>query len=153
VLSVLVGVILLGVGLLRLGWIVEFVSYVPISAFVTAASITIMTTQFSTALGIPGINTRDPPYRVIVNTLEGMPNTQVDAVIGISSIAILSLIRFVCTKLEARQPKRKRIWAIVSSLRMSFTILLYTLISWLVNRNNLQGRKSVFRIVGTIERG
>lgn len=67
-LSLMTGILLLFFGLFRLGWIIEFIPYIPISAFVTAARITIMSTQVPAALGIPDINTREAPYRVIVNT-------------------------------------------------------------------------------------
>lgn len=54
--------------------------------------------------------------------------------------------------MELRQPQHKRIWQLLSSLRLTFTILLYTLISWIVNRNAPAGR-SKFRIVGHIDKG
>lgn len=142
---------LLVIGLLRLGWIIEFIPYIPISAFVTAAAITIMTTQFPTLMGITGINTREAPYQVIINAMKGLPRTQIDAAIGLSAIVLLYTIRYLAAKMEARYPAQQKMWAIISSLRLTFTMLLYTFISWLVNRNNT-GR-SPFRIVGHIERG
>lgn len=149
--SALSGLILLGVGLARLGWIVEFIPYIPISAFVTAAAVTITATQFSTLMGITGVDTRAPPYRVIISSLQGLPRTQVDAAVGLSSLVLLYGIRYFCAAMEARSATRKRMWAILSSLRLTFTILLYTFISWLVNRAGTG--KSPFRIVGHIERG
>lgn len=146
------GLILLGLGLLRLGWIIEFIPYIPISAFVTAAAITIMATQFPTLMGIAGINTRQAPYLVIIDSLRALPTTRLDAAIGLTSLALLFAIRFFCDKMGARYPQQKRIWAMASSLRLTFTILLYTLISWLVNRN-ITGETPPFRIVGHIERG
>lgn len=152
VLSVLAGGILLLLGLLRLGWIIDFIPYVPISAFVTSASITIMSTQIPVALGIPNINTREEPYKVLISTLQGLPRAKVDTSIGISCIAMLFAIRNACAKMEVRQPSRKRMWAFVSSLRLTFAMLLYTLISWLVNRGLPEGT-SRFRIVGKIDHG
>jgi sodium-independent sulfate anion transporter 11 len=151
-LSVIAGTILLLLGLLRLGWIIEFIPYVPISAFVTAASITIMSTQLPVALGIDGINTREAPYHVLINTLKGLGRTKLDASIGITSIALLFIIKDICAKLELRQPLRKRMWATISSLRLTFVMLLFTFISWLVHRNMPKGT-SKFRIVGKIQSG
>ncbi|KAH8654964.1 sulfate transporter family-domain-containing protein [Tricladium varicosporioides] len=151
-LSVIAGSILLGLGLLRLGWIIEFIPYVPISAFVTAASITIMSTQLPVALGIKGINTREAPYLVILNTLKALGKTRLDATIGLTSIALLFFIRSLCAGMEVRQPHRKRLWVTVASLRLTFTILLYTFISWLVHRN-LSETEVKFRIVGKIQAG
>ncbi len=145
------GVILLFIGLARLGWTIEFIPYIPISAFVTGASITIMATQFPVAMGISGVNTREAPYLVIINSLRGLPRTRVDAAIGLSCIVLLYTIRYLCAKLEARDRSRQKVWATMSSLRLTFTMLLYTLVSWLVNRDNLG--PSPFRIVGKIEKG
>jgi solute carrier family 26 (sodium-independent sulfate anion transporter), member 11 len=151
-LSFVTGSILLLVGLLRLGWIVEFIPYVPVSAFVTAASITIMSTQFPVAMGITGINTRESPYKVIINTLTGLPRTQLDAAIGLSCIVILFVIRDVCTNLEQRQPHRQRFWSTVSSLRQFLAMFVFTLISFLVHRTLPRG-ETKFRLVGHISVG
>lgn len=151
-LSFLVGAILLLIGFLRLGWLIEFIPYVPISAFVTAASITIMSTQIPVCLGITGINTREAPYKVIINTLKGLPRTQLDAAIGLSCILLLFLVRDVCAKLEIKRPAQKRTWATISSLRLSLAMLIYTFISWLVHRTMPRG-ETKFRLVGPIKSG
>ncbi|KAL2265084.1 hypothetical protein VTJ83DRAFT_7594 [Remersonia thermophila] len=151
VLSAVSGMILLAIGLLRLGWIIEFIPYISISAFVTAAAITIMATQFPTLMGITGVNTREATYQVIIESLKGLPRTRVDAAIGLSCIVLLYVIRHFCTHMQARQPARQTTWAIVSSMRLTFAMLLYTFISWLVNRNRRE--TPVFRIVGHIDRG
>lgn len=150
--SFLCGLILIFLGFCRLGWLIEFIPYPPINAFVTAASITIISTQLPTCLGIKGINTREAPYKVYVNTLKGLPNTQLDASIGISSIVLLFAIQQFCSKMEARQPKKKQMWGMLSSLRLTFTVLMYTFISWLVHRTVAEGHEK-FRIVGHIEKG
>ncbi|KAF1965302.1 sulfate permease-like protein [Bimuria novae-zelandiae CBS 107.79] len=148
----LCGLILLFLGFCRLGWLIEFIPYPPINAFVTAASITIISTQLPTCLGIQGINTREAPYKVYINTLKGLPNAQLDAAIGISSIVLLFAIQSFCSKMEVRQPAKKRMWGILSSLRLTFTVLLYTFVSWLVHRTVAEGNEQ-FRIVGHIEKG
>ncbi|KAJ3496690.1 hypothetical protein NLG97_g2475 [Lecanicillium saksenae] len=151
-LSLLCGAVLLFFGLFRLGWIIEFIPYIPISAFVTAASITIMSTQIPTALGITGIDNHAPPYRVLIDTIKALPKIQLDAAIGLSSIVLLFAIREFCSHMESRQPAHKRAWTFASSLRLTFTMLLFTLISFLVHG---RGETIVpkFRIVGPIERG
>lgn len=148
----LCGLVLLLLGFLRLGWLIEFIPYPPINAFVTAASITIISTQLPTCLGIKGINTREAPYQVYINTLKGLPNAQLDAAIGISSIILLFAIQNFCSKMEVRQPGRKRMWGMISSLRLTFTVLLYTFVSWLVHRTTAEDDQK-FRIVGHIEKG
>lgn len=130
----------------------EVIPYIPVSAFITAASIIIMCTQLPVLLGIPGVNTRDEPYRVLISTFRKLGDTKLDAAIGITCLVLLELAKFVFAKLEARQPARKRLWSIMSSLRLTFAMLLYTLVSFLVNRN-LSADESKFRIVGHIEQG
>jgi sodium-independent sulfate anion transporter 11 len=98
------------------------------------------------------VNTREAPYKVYVNTLRGLPRMKLDAVIGITCIVLLHLIRSVCAKMELRQPAKKRLWSLISSLRLTFAILLYTFISWLVNRKATAGQEK-FRIVGHIDKG
>jgi sodium-independent sulfate anion transporter 11 len=151
-LSFLAGSVILVFGILRLGFIIEFIPYIPISAFVTSASITIISTQLPTLMGITGINTRESPYKVYVNFLEGLPRAKLDAAIGITSIVLLYSIKSLCAKMEVRQPRKKKMWSLISSLRLTFTILLYTLISWLVHRTTPAGQEK-FRIVGRIEKG
>ncbi|KPM40040.1 Sulfate permease 2 [Neonectria ditissima] len=151
-LSMISGAILLFFGLFRLGWIIEFIPYIPISAFVTAASITIISTQVPSALGIPGIDTRESPYKVITNTFKALPDASLDAAIGITSIILLFGIRDLCAFMEARHPRMKRTWSYISSLRLTFVMVLFILISFLVNRN-LSFEDSKFKIVGKIESG
>ena len=151
-LSLMSGVALLAIGLLRLGWIVEFIPYIPVSAFVTAASITIMSTQIPTALGITGIDTHEPPYKVLINTAKALPQTGLDAAIGLTCIAMLFMLRDFCEFMGNKRPAMKRTWSFISSLRLTFAMLLYTLISFLVNRN-LSVDEAKFRIVGHIDPG
>ncbi|KAL6703510.1 hypothetical protein ACN47E_009608 [Coniothyrium glycines] len=151
-LSFLAGAVLFMLGILRLGWLIEFIPYVPISAFVTSASITIISTQLPTVLGITGINTRESPYKVYVNTLKGLPRARLDAAVGVSCIVLLYLIRDVCAKMELRQPHKKRMWSLISSLRLTFAMMLFTFISWLVHRSTPAGHEK-FRVVGHIDKG
>ncbi|PFH60991.1 hypothetical protein XA68_18464 [Ophiocordyceps unilateralis] len=151
-LSLITGAMLLGFGLLRLGWIIEFIPYIPISAFVTGASITIMSTQLPVVLGIPNIDTRQPPYLVISSTLRGIGRTRMDAAIGLTAIVLLFAVKSFCAAMERRMPRQKRAWSYVSSLRLTFTMLLFTLVSYLVHRDTPL-KEAKFRIVGPIERG
>ncbi|KAJ2903446.1 hypothetical protein MKZ38_009931 [Zalerion maritima] len=153
-LSLIAGCILIFLGLFRLGWIIEFIPYVPISAFVTAASITIMSTQAPVMLGIRGINTRESPYTVIINTLKNLPNTSMDAAIGITCLVMLFAIRDFCTYMEKRNPHQKRLWVTISSLRQTFAMILFTIIAYLVHKDYPKDEDyHKFRLVGTISKG
>lgn len=146
------GIILFALGLFSLGWLVEVIPYIPVSAFITAASISIMCTQLPVLLGIHGVNTREEPYKVFISTMKNLGGTKLDAAIGITCLVLLELAKYVFAKLEARQPARKKMWSIMSSLRLTFAMVLYTLVSFLVNRN-LKEDQSKFRIVGHINQG
>lgn len=149
-LSMLAGAVMLAIGLLRLGCVIEFIPYIPISAFVTAASLTIMSTQVPTALGLQGVDTSTPPCFTIVTIFRQLHTIRIDAVIGISTMGLLFTIKGFCGMMEKRRPASKRTWSFISSLRLTFVVLLFTLISYLINR---QVDESEFRIVGPIVSG
>ncbi|SPO01483.1 related to sulfate permease II [Cephalotrichum gorgonifer] len=150
-LTFVIGCVSVLIGLLRLGWIVDFIPYIPISAFTTSASITIMLTQAPATLGITSVNTRDPPYLVVVNTLKSLGETRIDAAIGLSCIVLLFFVRDGCAAMASRQPQRKRMWDTIASLRQVSAMVIYTLISFLVNRNRRNDPE--FHLVGDIQSG
>jgi sodium-independent sulfate anion transporter 11 len=151
-LSLICGAILLFLGLTRLGWIVEFIPLVAITSFMTGAAISIGVGQVPALLGIAGINTRDAAYKIIINTLKALPKSQLDAAMGLSALFLLYFIRGVCSYLGKKQPNRRKIWFFVSTLRMAF-VMLYTLISYLVNRKIKVASKAKFKILGVVPRG
>jgi len=148
----LAGCVLLLFGLFRLDWVIEFIPHVAISAFVTGAAITITLSQAPTLLGITGINSKGPAYEVFINVCKGLPRISLDAAIGLSALLLLGLIKWICEYMAKRQPKRARMWNMLCSLRLTFTILLYTLISFLVHVG-LSAETSKFRILGKLPSG
>ena len=83
-LALISGAVLLFLGLIRLGWIVELIPLTAIGAFMTGSAISICAGQVPNLLGIKGINTRQEAYLVIIETLKGLPNTKLDAAMGLS---------------------------------------------------------------------
>jgi solute carrier family 26 (sodium-independent sulfate anion transporter), member 11 len=153
-LAVIAGSVLLFIGLIRAGWIVEFISLAAITSFMTGAALSIGVGQVPALMGIPNVNNRDPTYLVIINTLKGLPNTKLDAAMGLSALFLLYLIRIVCSIMTKKQPHRKKLWFFISTLRMAFVILLYILISWLANRHvKGNAKKAKFKILGKVPRG
>ena len=53
-LAFICGFIVLGIGLLRLGWLVEFISAPAVSGFMTGSAINIAASQVPDLMGIPG---------------------------------------------------------------------------------------------------
>ncbi|KAI0150540.1 sulfate permease [Xylariaceae sp. FL1272] len=152
-LSVIAGSILLFIGLVRLGWLVEFIPLVGICSFMTGAAFSIGAGQVPKLLGVSGVNTRDYTYLVIINTLRALPTAKLDAALGLTALFMLYGIRYFCNFMAKRQPSRQKTWFFISTLRLAFVILLYTLISWLANRGITDSKKAKFSILGTVPGG
>ncbi|KAJ4855532.1 sulfate permease family domain-containing protein [Trichoderma breve] len=149
--AVIAGSIVLGIGLLRLGWIVDLISITSLSAFMTGSAITIGASQLPSLFGITGFSNRDPAYKVIINTLKHLPDTKLDAAIGLTALFFLYLIRYTLTRAAERWPANKRIIFFLNTMRTVFVILLYTMVSWLINKD----RKShpAVRVLGNVPKG
>jgi sodium-independent sulfate anion transporter 11 len=156
-LSIVVGAIVCFLGLARLGWIVDFISLTSISAFMTGSAINICVGQIPTLMGITGFSNRDSTYLVVIHILQHLGRSQLDAAIGLTALFFLYALRFGFQYLGNKFPKHRRILFFMSTLRTVFIILLYTMISWLVNRNieNIHKKNSLakFKVLGTVPRG
>lgn len=150
-LAVISGAIITFVGLIRCGWIVDFIPLTAISAFMTGSAINIAAGQVPAMMGITGFSTRDSTYMVIVNTFKNLPYTQIDAAMGLSALFLLYLIRFSCNTAAKRFPAHSKLFFFLSTLRTAFVILLYVMISWLVNMNRREDPR--FAILGHVPRG
>lgn len=149
--AVISGCIVLAMGLFRIGWIVDLISITSLSAFMTGSAITIGASQLPSLLGITGFSNRDPPCRVVINTLKHLPETKLDAAIGLTSLFILYVIRYSFTRSAERLPRYKRLIFFANTMRTVVVILLCTMISWLVNKN--QRETPAFHILGTVPKG
>jgi sodium-independent sulfate anion transporter 11 len=160
-LAVIVGGITAGLGLLRLGFIVDLISLPAISAFMTGSAISIGVGQVSSLMGITLTSgtTRDEPYKVIIHTLAGLPSTNLNAAIGLTALLMLYGIRSIFNYLARKQPNRRKLYFFLNTLRTAFVILLYTLISYLVHRNlpnrseNSAKKLTKFSVLGPVPRG
>lgn len=150
-LAVICGSIILFIGLIRCGWVVDLIPLTAISAFVTGSALSIAAGQIPTLMGITGFNTRAATYKVVINTLKNLDKTKIDAAMGITALLMLYLIRSACNLAAKKFPHRQKAFFLTSTLRTAFVILLYTMISWLVNRNRRE--HPMFRILGLVPRG
>ncbi|KAI1790789.1 sulfate permease [Ganoderma leucocontextum] len=148
------GFIVLGIGLLRLGWLVEFIPAPAVSGFMTGSAISIVAGQVPGLLGETGFNTRDATYEVIINCFKFLPVTKLDAAFGITGLVCLYLIRIVCDYLGARYPRRKRLFFFLSVFRNAFVIVILTIASWLYCRHRQsKSGKYPIKILQTVPRG
>lgn len=150
-LAIIGGAIITFIGLIRCGWVVDFIPLTAISAFMTGSAISIAAGQVPSMMGITGFDTRAATYEVIINTLKHLPSTQLDAAMGLSALVLLYLIRFGCTYCAGRFPNRAKVFFFLSTLRTAFVILLYTMISALANLHRRDD--PLFKILGTVPRG
>jgi sodium-independent sulfate anion transporter 11 len=150
-LAMLCGGIICLMGLLRIGWIVDLISLPAVSAFITGSAITITFGQLPVLLGMKGISSRDAAFRVGINVFKHLDRIRIDAAIGISSLVMLYGMKWACGYAAKRKPSKSTLFFFISTLRTVVVILLYTLISYLVNRNHM--KTPTFRILGFIPRG
>ncbi|KAI5810674.1 sulfate transporter family-domain-containing protein [Pyronema omphalodes] len=151
-LSLVCGIIVLVIGLLRLGFIVDYIPLTAIAAFMTGSALNIAVGQTPKLLGLHGFNTRDATYMVFINTLKHLDECTLDAAIGITALTFLYLLKWIFTSfLPKKFPSHSKTWFFLSTLRTAFILLLYTLISWLVNMKRRNDPK--FAILGVIPSG
>jgi solute carrier family 26 (sodium-independent sulfate anion transporter), member 11 len=150
-LAIVAGAIICFIGLARCGWIVDFISLTAISAFMTGSAINIAVGQVPNLMGIKGFDTRASTYKVVINTLKHLGSTKLDAALGLTALFLLYAYRYLCRYLARRMPNRQKTFFFISTLRTAFVILLYTLISWLVNRHHKKNPK--FAILLKVPRG
>ncbi|GAA5946684.1 hypothetical protein JCM3765_000348 [Sporobolomyces pararoseus] len=137
-LAFLCGLIVLGIGLLRVGWIIEFIPTPSIAGFMTGSALQICAGQVSGLMGYSSkLNTRGATYRVIIDTLKHLPDTKLDSAYGISGLVFLYVIRYVLRRVEqkARNPVIKKIAFFAMTLRTAFVIIFLTIFSWVHLRN------------------
>ncbi|PWN19800.1 putative sulfate permease [Microstroma glucosiphilum] len=129
-LAFLCGVVTLGIGLLRLGWLVEFIPAPAVSGFMTGSAFTIAAGQVKTLMGITNVSTTGVPcYLVIINTLKGLPRTHIDAAFGFVALFALYAIRSACIHIPRRYPKLARPCFFISVFRNAFVLIVLTIAS------------------------
>jgi len=152
-LAVIAGCIVFGIGILRLGFVVDYIPLPAIAAFMTGSALNIAMGQIPTLFGIPStvVNNRAQTYKVFIHFWQHIGATHLDAALGLTALFLLYFIRWFANLMTRRTPNYKRTWFFISTLRTAFVILLYTLVSWLVNRHHR--KKPLFRILQTVPKG
>lgn len=131
------GIITLGIGILRLGWLIEFIPYPTIAGFMTGSAITIAVGQVPSLLGTSALfNTRAACYLVVINTLKYLPQSKLDAAFGFPCLFFLYGYRSLFKWLSKKYPHYKRHFFFALVLRQGLVIIFITIISWVVCRSN-----------------
>ncbi|EGW35378.1 uncharacterized protein SPAPADRAFT_133278 [Spathaspora passalidarum NRRL Y-27907] len=161
VLSLICGGIAAGLGILRLGFILEFISIPAVMGFMSGSALNIISGQVPALMGFPkAVNTRDATYMVIINSLKALPQSTSDAAFGLIPLFILYLWNFVCGFGQRRWPKLKWYFFYTQQLRNAIVIIVASAISWGIvhpKKVAFDGPASAFKppisIIGTVPSG
>lgn len=100
-LALMVGVIQFGLGLLRVGFVVNFLSHAVVSGFTSAAAIVIGLSQLKHLLGVELESTHSAPV-LLWNAAQKLGEVNpITLAIGLSSIALLVLFRWTAPRFPA----------------------------------------------------
>ncbi|KAJ5183858.1 sulfate anion transporter [Penicillium capsulatum] len=151
--AVICGGIVTFMGLARLGFIIDFIPLPSITSFMTGSAITICAGQVKSLLGeTADFSTRGSTYQVIIDSLRYLPSSQgYDAAMGVCALITLYAIRAACNYGARQLPRRAKLFFFIGALRTVFVILLFTMVSALVNLH--RRHDPAFAIVGHIPQG
>ncbi|XP_037328533.2 sodium-independent sulfate anion transporter-like [Pungitius pungitius] len=152
-LSLLCGLIQSGMGLLRLGFLLDFISFPVIKGFTCAAAVTIGFGQVKNILGLQGV-----PHEFFLEvyyTFYKIPEARTgDVVLGLLCLAVLVMLFFMKESLGSEEAPtcstvaRKLVWT-VATMRNALVVVAASLVafSW-----NAYGHP-VFTVTGETSRG
>ncbi|CZR65479.1 related to sulfate permease SutB [Phialocephala subalpina] len=140
-----VGVYCLVMGLLKLGFLLEFVSLPVLTGFISAAAITIILGQVPAIFG--ETNVGSGAANQIHDIFAKLPKTKpITFAVGISGIFLLCIMQYAGKKWGKTS---KVVW-IMSIGRNAITILLFSIISFFVNKDI---KTPIFDLTGKIPAG
>jgi len=152
-LAFLCGIITLGLGLLRIGWIVEFIPAPAVSGFMTGSALTILVGQLPKLFGERNVKNNDAFYRIVINFCKELPNTKIDVAMGIPALVFLYLVRWLCSYVARRYPKYARVAFFVSVLRSAIVILVLTVASRIWLGHYTSSKEYPISVIGKVPRG
>ncbi|CAF0908708.1 unnamed protein product [Rotaria sordida] len=151
-LSLIAGCIVFALGMFRLGFIVDFIPLPALSAFITGSALNIAVGQIPTLMGNNEyVDTYKSTYLVFGNFWKQISHCNINAALGLTSLFLLYLIRFICIRASKRFPTKEKLFFFISTLRAVFIILLYLFISWIINHNDPKNPRTA--LLGIVPRG
>ena len=147
ILALMSGIILTFMGLLKLGFIANFLSHPVISGFITASGLIIASSQLNHILGIEGRGSN--LYEILVNLADNLININGYTVsLGLSALIILFWCKTRLRNFLLDRGLKPSISDILSRTGPVFAILLTSLAVWLLDLEIKQ-----VAIVGSIPEG
>ncbi|KAK9762752.1 hypothetical protein K7432_011208 [Basidiobolus ranarum] len=128
-LSFMTGLILLALGILRLGIVLDFISVPVIVGFTSGAGIAIITTQIPGFIGLKGINTKESALKIVINVFNHIDHASwVDAIVGICSILVLVAL----DQIKKRYGHNHFAIEFLGIAKNAITIIVFTLMSFII---------------------
>lgn len=153
-LGLLCGGITMGIGLLRLGFVLDYISTPAVMGFMSGSAFTIAAGQIPSLLGLNKLfDTRAACYLVVVNTLKHLGSTNLNAAFGLVCLFSLYAIKYFCDYMSKRDPRRKKVYFYISSLRAAVVIIFSTLIAWGVCKSHNHDKNFPISIIQNVPRG
>ncbi|KAK9767694.1 Sulfate permease 2 [Basidiobolus ranarum] len=145
--SFLIGCFSLGLGIFKLGIVLDLISIPVIKGFTAGASVTIFFSQVTSLLGITGAKAQGPIIDVIKAIVQALPRTRwQDALVGFSGIAMMIFLKWISTKFSHLHPAVK----MIGIARSAICVIFFTLVAFIIAK--VQG-EGVVTLVGTIPTG
>lgn len=130
-LSLICGGVSAGIGLLRFGFILEFIPIPAVMGFMTGSAFSIIVGQIPALFGVSKrLDTRAATYLVVINFLKQIKHTTIDAAFGIVCLTILFALKFASDYGQKRLPKWKVPFFYLGVLRNALVIVFATIISY-----------------------
>ncbi|RPA73444.1 sulfate permease [Ascobolus immersus RN42] len=136
-LAMICGLICLALGLLRIGFLLEFIPAPAVAGFMTGSAFTIASGQIPSLLGIQKkLNTRESAYKVVINTLKNLKYTKLDAAFGLTALFGLYFIRWALETAGKRWPKYRKTCFFANVMRNGLVIIIVTVFAYVTCRND-----------------
>ena len=145
---------------------VEFIPAPAVGGFVTGSAIQIVVSQLPPLLGIE--REGDSSFEIFWNTLRNIRKARLDAALGISALASLHVIRWICVASTKKHPQYglefpatplcslthsyiAQTFFFISVIRNAFVAVTLTLVSWIIITTS--NGKEPFAVLGQVPRG
>ncbi|ORX93164.1 hypothetical protein K493DRAFT_181305, partial [Basidiobolus meristosporus CBS 931.73] len=145
--SFLMGCMLIGLGVLKLGIILDLISIPVTKGFTAGAAVTIFFSQIPSLLGLAGVKAQGPLVDVLKAIGSALSRTRwQDALVGFSGIAMMMILKRLSARYSYIHPAMK----MVGIGRSAIVVIFYTLISFIVAKTQGNG---VVTVLGNIPKG
>lgn len=148
-LAMLVGLLQILMGVLRLGFIVNFLSYPVLSGFLNAAALTIILSQFKHIFGVQ-LPRSDNFFVGIYNLIQSLGQTNfITLLLGLASMGLLLGFQKPLAKILQRRNLSPSVILPITKAGPLVIVVLGTLIAWLLQLDQI----AEVKIVGDIPQG